>query len=377
MRVLAVYALARLFSALVLAEVARFQSASTWTPEHPGYGDMLGLWDATWYEKIATEGYPSAVPLGSAGDPQQSALAFYPVAPLLARLLMTTGLSFPAAGALVSLVTGAAAAVGIEALLRRGVDVLHLGVGRGLLRTDLLEVRADLVGRGLGAGGAGVEVRVAEVLRKHRDRHAVVATAARGAVGVVPAAGGEDHRRAEAQRRESGCPLGEELHRSYLPCVSAPTGGSCSAVPGVPGRRFRRARIPETPARTLGEITEATSSSPIPKTTQSTQRSDRASEAGGLAVFTPLRAQGVADLAEGRLGPAGLQHRLDHVLLGAADLDQPRQRGVDGCLVAAGLALGEAMAAALDCDPSFDIASALAGLAEAGAITALHVGDAP
>ena len=43
----------------------------------------------------------------------------------------------------------------------------------------------------------------------------------------------------------------------------------------------------------------------------------------------------------------------------------------------AGLALGEAMAAALDCDPSFDIASALAGLAEAGAITALHVGDAP
>jgi hypothetical protein len=118
-RVLAVYALARLFSALVLAEVARFQSASTWTPEHPGYGDMLGLWDATWYEKIATEGYPSAVPLGSAGDPQQSALAFYPVAPLLARLLMTTGLSFPAAGALVSLLGGAAAAVGIEALLRR------------------------------------------------------------------------------------------------------------------------------------------------------------------------------------------------------------------------------------------------------------------
>ncbi|MEZ0164668.1 hypothetical protein AB2L27_07805 [Kineococcus sp. LSe6-4] len=120
-RVLAVYVAARLFSAAVLAEVARFQPASTWTPANPGYGDLLRMWDATWYEQIATGGYPDAVPLGSAGDPQQSPLAFYPVAPLLARVLMGTGLSFGAAGALVSLLTGAAAAVGIEVLLRRAL----------------------------------------------------------------------------------------------------------------------------------------------------------------------------------------------------------------------------------------------------------------
>lgn len=41
----------------------------------------------------------------------------------------------------------------------------------------------------------------------------------------------------------------------------------------------------------------------------------------------------------------------------------------------AGLTLGEAMAAALDCDPSFDIAAALAGLVEAGAVVALSLGD--
>lgn len=118
-RVLVVYALARLFTAAVLAEVARFQPASTWTTEDPGYGGMLGMWDADWYGRIAEEGYPRSVPLGPAGDVQQSQLAFYPLAPLLARLLMTTGLPFTAAGAVVSLVAGAAAACGVHALLLR------------------------------------------------------------------------------------------------------------------------------------------------------------------------------------------------------------------------------------------------------------------
>lgn len=120
-RVLVVYALARAFSALVLAEVARFQPESQWTTASPGYGGMLGLWDGTWYRRIAEDGYPDAVPLGAAGDPQQSALAFYPLAPLLARLVMTTGLPFGWAGALVSLLAGAGAAVGVHALLHRAL----------------------------------------------------------------------------------------------------------------------------------------------------------------------------------------------------------------------------------------------------------------
>ncbi|NAZ77529.1 hypothetical protein GTQ99_19230 [Kineococcus sp. T13] len=120
-RVLAVYLLARLFSAAVLAEVARFQPESDWTPAGAGYGDMLGLWDATWYRRIAEEGYPDAVPLGEDGAPQQSALAFYPLAPLLTRPLLWAGVPFGWAGALVSLVAGAAAAVGVRALVHRAV----------------------------------------------------------------------------------------------------------------------------------------------------------------------------------------------------------------------------------------------------------------
>ncbi|MBB2900177.1 hypothetical protein FHR75_000965 [Kineococcus radiotolerans] len=121
-RVLLVYALARLFSAAVLAEVARFQVASQWTPARSGYGDVLGLWDATWYRRIAEEGYPDSVPLGAAGDVQQSALAFYPLAPLLARLVMLTGLPFPWAGSAVSLVAGALAAVGVHAVVLRALS---------------------------------------------------------------------------------------------------------------------------------------------------------------------------------------------------------------------------------------------------------------
>ncbi|WP_432488031.1 hypothetical protein [Kineococcus sp. SYSU DK018] len=121
-RVLAVYALARLFSAFVLAEVARFQEPSDWTPQDPGYADLLVLWDATWYRAIAEDGYPDAVPLGADGDPLQSELAFYPLAPLLARALMSTGLPFAWAGSLVSLAAGAAAAVGVHALLLRALS---------------------------------------------------------------------------------------------------------------------------------------------------------------------------------------------------------------------------------------------------------------
>nr|WP_240895032.1 mannosyltransferase family protein [Kineococcus siccus] len=105
-----------------MAEVARFQEPSIWTPQDPGYHDVLALWDATWYEEIAETGYPASVPLGQDGDPRQSALAFYPLFPLLCRLVMSaTGVSFATAGASVSLVCGAAAAVLVHALVRHAV----------------------------------------------------------------------------------------------------------------------------------------------------------------------------------------------------------------------------------------------------------------
>src|SRR4051794_10875094 len=58
----------------------------------------------------------------------------------------------------------------------------------------------------------------------------------------------------------------------------------------------------------------------------------RCSETRRLPILAPLGAERVADLAEGRLDTTGLEHRLDHVPVGAADLDHvlhgPLRHGV-------------------------------------------------
>ena len=57
-----------------------------------------------------------------------------------------------------------------DALLGGGVDERHLRVGRRLVGADLLDAAAELLGGPLAAGGAGVEVGVAQVLGQERDR---------------------------------------------------------------------------------------------------------------------------------------------------------------------------------------------------------------
>src|SRR5688500_10332090 len=60
------------------------------------------------------------------------------------------------------------------------------------------------------------------------------------------------------------------------------------------------------------------------------------SEPRGLAVVAPLTAQRVADLPERRLGPGRVEHRGHHVRVGAGDVDQGGQRGLDPGAVAVG-----------------------------------------
>jgi hypothetical protein len=95
---LAVYAAARLLSAVVLLVAARAQAANGWTGAAPGYVDYTGLmWDATWYRTIAEQGYPATLPVGADGLVQQNAWAFFPLFPMLVRGLMTlTGGSWAA-----------------------------------------------------------------------------------------------------------------------------------------------------------------------------------------------------------------------------------------------------------------------------------------
>lgn len=82
------------------------------TPAAPGYFVVTANWDGQWYHEIADVGYPVPLPVDENGTVVQNPWAFYPVFPLLARLVMTlTGLDFYVAGSTLSLVVGAVAMV--------------------------------------------------------------------------------------------------------------------------------------------------------------------------------------------------------------------------------------------------------------------------
>src|SRR4029078_7661092 len=102
---------------------ARGQLPNMWTSAHPGYFDLGVQWDGSWYRQIALHGYPSVLPHDAAGNLQQNAWGFSPAYPYLVRWVMDlTGLSFPVAGAMTSLVLGGAAMVVIYHLFVRYVD---------------------------------------------------------------------------------------------------------------------------------------------------------------------------------------------------------------------------------------------------------------
>lgn len=89
------------------------------TPAAPGYFVVTANWDGQWYHEIAEAGYPVPLPVDENGDVDQNPWAFYPVFPLLARLVMRlTGLDFYVVGSTLSLLVGAVAMV----LLFRLVD---------------------------------------------------------------------------------------------------------------------------------------------------------------------------------------------------------------------------------------------------------------
>ncbi len=109
----------RLFTAVVLVIVARYQEPVPWTGPHPDYFSMTVLWDGSWYRTIAEHGYPSTLPTDADGNLQQNPWAFYPLFPLLSRGLMDlTGLSFPVVGSTVALVLGTVGAAVMAVLLR-------------------------------------------------------------------------------------------------------------------------------------------------------------------------------------------------------------------------------------------------------------------
>ena len=114
-----VYLALRLVSWLLLAQAADQQ---VWFPAvtgpHEGDVDLALSWDAKWYERIATDGYPGELPTGPDGRVQQNPWAFYPVFPLTVRLVTNvTGLGFATVAPLLALLAGLGAAVLMARLL--------------------------------------------------------------------------------------------------------------------------------------------------------------------------------------------------------------------------------------------------------------------
>ncbi len=127
-QVVACYLSLRAVSAVITVLVARGQPASLWTKQSPGYLEFAGIWDGTWYARIARYGYPAALPTDSAGNPVQSEWAFYPAYPFTVRTVMeVTGLDFRLVAPWLSLVAGTAATVLIYRLFRQ-----HAGHGTAL-----------------------------------------------------------------------------------------------------------------------------------------------------------------------------------------------------------------------------------------------------
>lgn len=136
LRVLVVYALARVATTLLVALSSALAPAEGRHGQDPSMLDYIAGWDAAWYREIALNGYPAELPVDASGNVQQNAWAFMPIYPWLAR---GVALVWPGAGAgsddvwavanawavgaaLISLVAGFFACWGVYVLLERALD---------------------------------------------------------------------------------------------------------------------------------------------------------------------------------------------------------------------------------------------------------------
>jgi len=119
-RVAVTYLGLRAVSALLLLLASRDQVVMPdWTGPSVEYIDMTVLWDGSWYRHVAEHGYPVQLPIDPAsGHVAQNAWAFYPLFPLLSRMLMgVTGLGFPAVASTLALLCGLGASILMARLL--------------------------------------------------------------------------------------------------------------------------------------------------------------------------------------------------------------------------------------------------------------------
>ncbi len=120
--VLLAYAVSRVVVVLALAVAATRQTPTGVGHLDPGPLDLFGLWDGSWYGRIAREGYPLDPPVDpTTGEITYNAWAFYPLLPALMAPFVAIGLPAPLVGTLLGLVLGGVAVVlALRLLLEAG-----------------------------------------------------------------------------------------------------------------------------------------------------------------------------------------------------------------------------------------------------------------
>lgn len=92
------------------------------TQASPGYFGTVANWDGQWYATIALHGYPTELPMRD-GSVRQNPWAFSPAYPILVRAMMeVSGLNFPIAAWLVSILFSATMAVAVYRLAARYLE---------------------------------------------------------------------------------------------------------------------------------------------------------------------------------------------------------------------------------------------------------------
>jgi hypothetical protein len=83
----------------------------------PTFWEYLQSWDVQWYRRVAYEGYPLELPIDENGDVKQNTWAFFPVFPMLVRMVTLTGLDYFVAATIVATVFGLLATLALHRML--------------------------------------------------------------------------------------------------------------------------------------------------------------------------------------------------------------------------------------------------------------------
>lgn len=122
-QVLAVWVLARGFSAWLTVLAGASQADTAASRAGAGYLDMADRWDAAFYREIYDQGYPAGLPRSTSGEVLGSRWAFLPLYPVLVRAVSAvTGLDWPHAAPLVATLASAAFLLVCYRLFRERAD---------------------------------------------------------------------------------------------------------------------------------------------------------------------------------------------------------------------------------------------------------------